>query len=52
MGLALSGVAVIIFGVVAGHTAGAIAGICALTAQVFFWVVVPLWVRHEPPQPL
>ena len=52
MGLALTGVAVIIFGVVAGHTAGAIAGICALTAQVFFWVVVPLWVRHEPPQPL
>jgi len=52
MGLALTGVAVIIFGVVAGHTAGAIAGICALTTQVFFWVVVPLWVRHEPPQPL
>jgi hypothetical protein len=52
MGLALSGVAVIIFGVVAGHTAGAIAGICALTAQVYFWVVVPLWVRYEPPQPL
>ena len=52
MGLALAGVAVIIFGVVAGHTAGAIAGICALTAQVYFWVVVPLWVRYEPPQPL
>ena len=52
MGLALTGVSVIIFGVVAGHTAGAIAGICALTAQVYFWVVVPLWVRYEPPQTL
>ena len=49
MGLALTGVAVIIFGVVAGPTAGVVAGSCALTAEVFFWVVVPLWVRHEPP---
>jgi hypothetical protein len=49
MGLALTGVAVIIFGVVAGHAAGVVAGICALTAEAFFWVVVPLWVRHEPP---
>ena len=52
MGLALTGVAVIIFGVVAGHTAGVIAGVCAVTAQFFFWVAVPLWVRHEPPQSL
>lgn len=49
MGLALTGVAVIIFGVVAGHLAGVVAGVCALTAQIFFWVAVPLWVRHEPP---
>jgi Family of unknown function (DUF6328) len=49
MGLALTGVAVIIFGVVAGHLAGVIAGVCALTAQIIFWVAVPLWVRHEPP---
>jgi len=49
MGLALTGVAVLIFGVVAGHLAGVIAGICALMAQLIFWVVVPLWVRHEPP---
>ncbi len=52
MGVSLAGVAVIIFGVVAGHTAGAIAGVCAVTAQIFFWVTVPLWLRHEPPQPL
>jgi hypothetical protein len=51
MGLALTGVAVIIFGVVAGHAAGVIAGICASTAQIVFWVLVPLWVRHEPPPP-
>ncbi len=50
MGLALTGVAVIIFGVVAGHLAGVIAAVCALTAQVIFWVAVPLWVRHEPPR--
>jgi hypothetical protein len=49
MGVSLAGVAMIIFGVVAGHLAGVIAGICALTAQVVFWVGVPLWVRHEPP---
>lgn len=49
MGLALAGVAVIIFGVVAGYRAGVIAGVCALTAQVIFWVLMPLWVRHEPP---
>jgi len=49
MGLALTGVAVIIFGVVAGYLAGVIAGVCALTGQIIFWVLVPLWVRHEPP---
>jgi hypothetical protein len=51
MGLALTGVTVIIFGAVAGATAGAIAGVCAVIAQVFFWVAFPLWVRHEPPPP-
>jgi hypothetical protein len=47
MGAALTGVTVIIFGAVAGATAGAIAGACAVLAQLGFWVVVPLWVRHE-----
>jgi hypothetical protein len=50
MGLALTGVTVIIFGAVAGPPAGAIAGGCAVIAQLGFWVVLPLWVRHgEPP---
>lgn len=52
MGSALTGVAVIIFGVVAGHTAGLVAGICAVTAQAFFWIALPLWLRHEPPESL
>jgi hypothetical protein len=46
MGLALTGVTVIIFGAVAGPTAGIIAGSCAIVAQFGFWVVLPLWVRR------
>jgi hypothetical protein len=49
MGLALTGVAVIIFGAVAGPAAGAIAGACAVIAEVCFWVAFPLWLRHEAP---
>src|ERR1700744_5450876 len=37
MGLALTGVAVIIFGAVAGAVTGALAGACAFVAQLFFW---------------
>jgi len=51
MGLALTGVAVIIFGAVAGPAAGAIAGACAVLAQIVFWVAFPLWVRNEAPPP-
>lgn len=51
MGLALTGVTVIIFGAVAGPATGAIAGACAIVAQLGFWVVLPLWVRHEAPPP-
>jgi hypothetical protein len=51
MGLALTGVTVIIFGAVAGTTTGVIAGACAIVAQLFFWVLLPLWVRHEAPPP-
>jgi hypothetical protein len=51
MGLALTGVTVIIFGAVAGPPAGAIAGSCAIVAQLVFWVLFPLWVRHEPVPP-
>jgi hypothetical protein len=51
MGLSLAGVAVVIFGTVAGPAAGAIAGVCAVMAGVGFWVVLPLRERHEPPPP-
>lgn len=51
MGLALTGVTVIIFGAVAGPPVGAIAGSCAVVAQLVFWVLFPLWVRHEPLPP-
>lgn len=49
MGMALTGVAVIIFGVVAGPAAGAIAGACAVLAQIAFWVLLPLRIRREVP---
>lgn len=52
MGLSLTGVAVVIFGAVAGSAAGVIAGACALTAQLGFWVLMPLRMRHELPPPL
>lgn len=51
MGCALTGVTVIIFGAVAGPPAGAIAGSCAVVGQLVFWVLFPLWVRHEPAPP-
>lgn len=49
MGLSLTGVAVVIFGAVAGPAGGAIAGACAVTAQLGFWVALPLRLRHEAP---
>jgi predicted membrane-bound spermidine synthase len=49
MGLSLTGVAVVIFGTVAGMAAGVIAGSCAVIAGIGFWVVLPLRERHEPP---
>lgn len=51
MGLALTGVTVTIFGAVAGPVAGAIAGGCAAVAQLGFWVLLPLRVRHEAAPP-
>jgi hypothetical protein len=51
MGIALTGVTVVIFGAVAGPTAGAIAGSCAVIAGIGFWVVLPIRERHEPPPP-
>jgi hypothetical protein len=49
MGLAMTGVTVIIFGAVAGPTAGVVAGSCAIAAELAFWIVLPLWVRRAPP---
>jgi hypothetical protein len=51
MGLAMAGVAVIIFGVVAGPPSGAIAGGCALVAELSLWVLLPMWVRRGAPPP-
>jgi peptidoglycan/LPS O-acetylase OafA/YrhL len=42
LGLALAGVAVVIFDTVAGPTAAWFAGAITLVAAVCFWVVVPL----------
>lgn len=52
MGLALTGVTVIIFGAVASPVAGAVAGACAIGAQLGFWVLFPLRARSEtvPPE--
>lgn len=45
LGLALTGVTVIVFVAVAGTTAGLLAGACALTLFTVFWWVLPLWLR-------
>jgi hypothetical protein len=49
MGLALTGVAVVIFGTVGGPIAGVIAGACAMAGEMVFWVLLPLRIRHEAP---
>jgi hypothetical protein len=45
LGLALTGVTVIVFVAVAGTTVGWIAGACALTLFTFFWWLLPLSLR-------
>lgn len=45
LGLALTGVTVIIFDAVSGMAAGLIAGVCALALFALFWVVLPLLLR-------
>lgn len=45
LGLALTGVTVLIFDIVAGQPAALIAGLCALVAFIGFWVVFPMRVR-------
>ncbi|MGB3486437.1 MAG: DUF6328 family protein [Mycobacterium sp.] len=46
LGLSLAGVVVLVFGTVAGETAGVVAGLIALLSFVGFWVVVPLMMRE------
>lgn len=47
LGLALTGVTVIIFVAVSGLTAGVIAGACALAMFGFFWWALPLSLRRH-----
>lgn len=45
LGLALTGVTLIVFAAVAGRSPGLIAGACALTLFTFFWWLLPLLLR-------
>jgi hypothetical protein len=45
LGIALSGMTVIVFDAVAGQPAAIVAGCCALVLFVVFWLVVPLSMR-------
>ncbi|OBI78999.1 DUF6328 family protein [Mycobacterium asiaticum] len=47
LGLALTGVTVIIFDAVAGVVAGVIAGLCALALFAVSWLLVPLLLRNR-----
>ena len=45
LGMALTGVTIVIFAAVSGRNAGFIAGACALAMFAFFWWVLPLMLR-------
>ncbi len=47
LGVALTGVTIIVFAAVAGSSTGFIAGACALALFVFFWWVLPLTLRSH-----
>ena len=47
LGLAVIGVLVLIFDVVAGPTAALAAGVSALVVFATLWAVLPLWQRHR-----
>jgi Family of unknown function (DUF6328) len=47
LGLALTGVTIIVFAAVAGSSTGFIAGACALALFIVFWWVVPLTLRSH-----
>ena len=45
LGMALTGVTVIVFGAVSGANAALVAGACALALFTFFWWMLPLMLR-------
>ncbi len=45
LGMALTGVTIIVFAAVSGHNAAFVAGACALVMFTFFWWVLPLLLR-------
>jgi hypothetical protein len=46
LGAAVSGVATMVFRVIAGQPAGVVAGICTATAWLVLWVIFPLLARR------
>jgi hypothetical protein len=51
LGVALTGMTIVIFAAVSGRNAGFVAGACALALFTLFWVVVPLLLRNRGPGP-
>jgi hypothetical protein len=49
LGAALTGMTVIVFAAVAGHTAGVVAGVSAVALFSVFWLVMPLLLRDREP---
>jgi Family of unknown function (DUF6328) len=49
LGVALTGMTVIIFAAVSGRIAGYVAGACALALFTVFWLLVPLMLRTRGP---
>jgi hypothetical protein len=47
LGAALTGMTVIVFAAVSGHTAGVVAGVCATALFSVFWLVMPLLLRDR-----
>jgi hypothetical protein len=45
LGVALTGMTIIVFAAVSGRNAGLVAGACALALFTLFWSVLPLWMR-------
>jgi hypothetical protein len=52
LGLALTGVTVITFGMVAGIAVGVVAGACAFAVLLVVWVALPLWLRNGAHPPI